>query len=82
VRNNKRGITLVGLIILVTSTAAVIPAGPPKPEEIPADKKGGPTTEHTVDLHEDELGVTTGKPFDSGFVFFDGEYVEPPYTLN
>ena len=28
-----------------------------------------------------EYGVTTGKPIDSGFVFYDGKYIESPYVV-
>ena len=27
------------------------------------------------------LNKTVGKPFDSGYVFIDGHYVKPPYTV-
>ena len=29
-----------------------------------------------------EYGITTGKPIDSGFVFFDGKYIEAPYVVS
>ncbi len=33
------------------------------------------------DLHENELGTTQGEPFATGFLFFDGQYVDVPYRV-
>lgn len=35
----------------------------------------------TKKLHIEEFSESIGKPIDSGFVFFDGQYIEAPYTV-
>jgi len=44
-------------------------------------KEWAPIKSMTEDERVKEFGTEEGKPVDKGFVFFDGRFLEPPYTV-
>jgi len=61
-------------------TVASEPERVARPMSGPADP--GRESVKAYELHEEELGTQTGAPVDSGFVFYDNSYLQPPYVVS
>jgi len=77
--------TLAALVCLGTGPAlAAQPAATGK-EAAPEGTPQGAAAAVAADLEASAvkaLGVVEGKPIDTGFVFFDGRYLDAPYTVS
>jgi hypothetical protein len=60
------------------ATAATPPSAAPDKDKAKAEADPAALLAAEVKEH----GVTAGKPVDAGFVFYDGRYIEAPYTVS
>lgn len=82
----KKALLLLVLLALGAGvTVLVVLAQRPEVAELPgavaSASRPAEGNQYPPEWHVQEFGVTGGTPVNRGFVFFDGQYVDAPYTV-